>query len=165
MIKKLLCLTFLLCTFVTVQAQEFEVPDYSLVKAEDYEKYESDIVAATKWLVETPINSKKEKRIEVQKFVFKWLEGTPKISMNVSPDIVTFLESPESFIIYLAGWASYCIENNDYKNDLQGNIRGIENVITFYNANKKVLGKIKAIERYKKLQKKGKLEKHLQSKL
>lgn len=75
------------CLFVTVHAQEFKIPNYSLEKAEDYDTYEKDVVAATKWLVETPINSQKE------------------------------------------------------------------------------MGKIKAIERYEKLQKKGKLEKHLKSKL
>ncbi|EDP95646.1 hypothetical protein KAOT1_22381 [Kordia algicida OT-1] len=155
----------MLCLFMTAHAQEFKVPNYSFEKAADYETYEKDVVAATKWLVETPINSQKTKRIQVQQFLMKWLEGTPKITLNISTEIVTFIESPESFIIYMGGWASYCIENNDYKNDLQGNIRGIENVITFYDANRKEMGKIKAIERYKKLQKKGKLEKHLKSKL
>jgi hypothetical protein len=166
MIKKILVFAVFFFVATTIQAQEFEVPEnYKLVKAEDYDVYEQDIVNATKWLIETPVNEQKAKRIEVQKFLFKWLEGSPKITMAVTQDIVTFMESPESFIIYLGGWASYCIENKDYKNDLQGNIRGIESVIAFYNANKKELGKIKAIERYKKLQKKGKLKSHLESKL
>ncbi|AXG70091.1 hypothetical protein KORDIASMS9_02320 [Kordia sp. SMS9] len=166
MIRKLCTLALVLCTFVTTQAQEFEVPDYKLKKAEDYVKYEKDVVAATKWLIETPINSQITKRKEVSAFLLKWFEGTPSITFDINIDIVTFLEeSPESFMIYLAGWASYCIENKDYKNSLLGNVRGIESVLTFYEANKKTTGKIKPIERYKKLQKKGKLEKHVKSKL
>lgn len=164
--KKIFTLAVLLCSFTTIQAQEFKVQNYVLEKAEDYAKYEQDVVAATKWLIETPINTEADKRAKVNAFLLKWFEGTPSITFNINADIVTFIEeSPESFMIYLAGWASYCIENNDYKNELQGNIRGIESVIAFYNANKKTTGKIKTIERYKKLKKKGKLEKHLQSKL
>ncbi|MGH1386226.1 hypothetical protein [Kordia sp.] len=166
MIKKICILTVLLCTFATIQAQDFKVPNYVFEKAEDYAKYEQDVVAATKWLIETPINSQANKRAKVNAFLLKWFEGTPNITFNINSDIVTFMEeSPESFMIYLAGWASYCIENKDYKNELQGNVRGIESVIAFYNANKKTTGKIKPIERYKKLKKKGKLEKHLKSKL
>jgi hypothetical protein len=166
MIQKLCTITLLLCAFVTIQAQEFQIPDYTLKKAEDYAKYEKDVVAATKWLIQTPVNSQKDKRTQVHYFLLKWFEGTPSITFDIDPEIVTFMEeSPESFMIYLSGWASYCIENKDYKNSLQGNIQGIESVITFYNANKKTTGKIRPIERYKKLKKKGKLEEHLKSKL
>lgn len=166
MIKKVVSLVVLCCLITISHAQEFQVPkNYKLSVAEDYDTYAQDVIKATNWLIETPINEQKAKRVEVQKFLFMWLEGSPKITLSVKQDIVTFMESPEAFIIYLGGWASYCIENNDYKNDLQGNVRGIENVITFYNANKKELGKIKAIERYKKLLKKGKLKSHLESKL
>lgn len=164
--KKLVSLVALFCMISTVYAQDFELPEnYKLVVAADYAVYEQDVVNATKWLVETPINEQKAKRIEVQTFLFKWLEGSPKITLNVNADIITFMESPESFIIYLGGWASYCIENKDYKNDLQGNVHGIKSVIAFYDANKKEIGKMKGIERYKKLLKKGKLESHIESKL
>jgi len=164
--KKLLSLFVVLCAITTSYAQDFELPkNYKLVKAEDYDTYAQDFVKAAKWIINTPLSEEKTKREETYAFIMKWLGGSPKVSIALSADIATFMDSPDCLMAYLAGWGAYCVENDDYKDNLKGNIGGIESVISFYNRNKGLLGKIKAVEKYKKLQKKGKLASYIESKL
>ncbi|QHI38717.1 hypothetical protein IMCC3317_41110 [Kordia antarctica] len=164
--KKLVSLFVVLCVISTSYAQEFELPkNYKLVKAEDYDTYAQDFVKATKWITNTPLSEETTKRKDTYAFIMKWLQGSPKVSITISQDIATFIESSDCLIVYMAGWGAYCVENDDYKDNLKGNVSGIESVISFYNRNKGLLGKIKAVEKYKKLQKKGKLASYIESKL
>lgn len=164
--KKLVSLVALFCMISTVYAQDFELPEnYKLVVAADYDTYAQDFVKATKWISETPLSEEQTKRENVYKFIMKWLQGSPKVSIELYGDIATFMESPDCLMVYMANWGAYCVENNDYEDKLKGNVAGIENVISFYNRNKGLLGKLKGVEKYKRLQKKGKLESHIESKL
>ena len=166
MIKKILVFAVFFFVAATINAQDFELPkNYKLVKAADYDTYAQDFVKATKWISETPLSEEKTKREKMNAFIMKWLQGSPKVSIELSADIATFMESPDCLIVYMANWGAYCVENNDYENKLKGNVAGIENVISFYNRNKGLLGKLKGVEKYKRLQKKGKLESHIESKL
>lgn len=166
MIKKILAFTVFFFVATTIHAQDFELPkNYKFVKAEDYDTYAQDFVKATKWITNTPLSEQTGKRKEAYAFIMKWLEGSPKVSIALSADIATFMESSDCLIVYMAGWGAYCVENDDYKDNLKGNVSGIESVISFYNRNKGLLGKIKAVEKYKRLQKKGKLSSYIESKL
>jgi hypothetical protein len=165
MIKKIVVFV-LFFVATTTYAQEFELPkNYKLVKAEDYDTYAQDFVKAAKWITETPLSEETTKRTKTYAFIMKWLEGSPKVTISLSQDIATFMESSDCLFVYMAGWGAYCVKNDDYKNDLKGNVAGIENVISFYNRNKGLLGKLKAVEKYKRLHKKGKLASHIESKL
>ena len=88
----------------------------------------------------------------------KWMLGSPNLKIVVHPEIVTFVSNPEMLMAFLGGWTKYSLETRDYSNQLKGNITGIENAIFVYNKNKKIIGKDKNIEKYIKLQSKGKLE-------
>ena len=47
----------LLFTTQNIYSQDYITPaDYVLESKEDYAKYEKDIVAAAKWLLQTPLN-------------------------------------------------------------------------------------------------------------
>ena len=95
----------------------------------------------------------------------KWMSGSPTVTIEVSQKIVTFLDCPECLMAFLGGWTKYSLETGDNKNKVKGHLAGIEGVIQFYNLNKATLGKNKAIEKYIKLQEKGKLEEHIKSRV
>ena len=147
---------------ISLLGQEFQVPpNYNLVKAEDYAVYEQDVINGINWLASTPIDQDVEKRKEVNAFLMKWMTGSPTLKIEIRQEIVTFLSSPDLLMAFLAGWTKYSLETRDFSNTLKGNVAGIENVIFVYNKNKKVLGKDREVEKYIKLQSKGKLEQEI----
>jgi len=145
-------------------SQNFEVTqNYKLENAEDYAKYENDIIKFIDWLRETPINNEPDKRKEANAFLLKWMTGSPYVRLEINSDVVTFIgSSPELLMVFLGGWTKYVIVSKDFDNKLEGNLAGIEAVIYFYNKNKKFLPKDKDIEKYIKKQKKGKLKSFLE---
>jgi hypothetical protein len=92
----------------------------------------------------------------------KWLTGAPNVSVDVKTEIVTFMKpNSDLLLIFMAGWTKYAIETKDYKNKLNGNLKGIESVIEFYQKNKTNLQKDKNVEKYIKLKEKGSLEEYV----
>ena len=147
-------------------AQTFEVPaGYKFETKDDYTKYEQDVIGGINWLSSTPINQEQAKRKDVNAFLMKWMSGSPTVSIEVSQKIVTFTDCPQCLMAFLGGWTKYSLETGDNKNKVKGNLAGVEGVIQFYKLNKATLGKNKAIEKYIKLQEKGRLEEHIKSRV
>ena len=89
--KKSLSFLMVLFLALNIAAQEFEVPkNYVLKNKADYPKYETDVLKAIDWLLQTPINSQPEKRIEVNRFLIMWLTGSPDVSIEIKSEIVNF---------------------------------------------------------------------------
>lgn len=160
--KQVLLFASLLLFSVQAFSQTFEVPvDYKFETKDDYIKYEQNVIGGVNWLLETPLNQEQSKRKEVNAFLMTWLSGSPTVTIEVSSNIVTFVDCPDCLMIFLGGWAKNTLETKDNTDKLKGNLAGIESVIRFYNSNKASLGKNKAIQKYIKLQEKGKLEEHV----
>lgn len=160
--KKVLLFASLLLFSVQAFSQTFEVPaDYKFETKDDFLKYEQNVIGGVNWLLETPLNQEQNKRKEVNAFLMSWLSGSPTVTIEVSSNIVTFVDCPDCLMIFLGGWAKNTLETKDNTDKLKGNLAGIESVIRFYNSNKASLGKNKAIQKYIKLQEKGKLEEHI----
>lgn len=151
---------------LNLAAQEFEVPkDYSFKQKDDYSKYESDVLKGIDWLLQTPINGQLQKRKEANTFITKWLQGSPTVSIDINPGIVNFIKpNPDLLMIFMCGWTKYSLENKDYNNKIKGNQKGVEAVIEFYTKNKENLKKDKNVEKYIKLNQKGKLEDYISKK-
>lgn len=164
--KKTLCLLFLSLGLTALRAQDYQIPkNYVLTKAEDYAKYEQDVIKTYDWLMETPVNSQSEKRKEACGFLIKWVSGCPNITVDIKPEIVTFIETnPEQLIIFMGGWCKKALETKDYNNKEMGNLAGIEGVIAYYNKNKNLLKKDKDVEKYIKMKEKGTLEDYVKKK-
>ena len=163
--KKILLLSLFILGFTCVKAQDFELKkEYRFKTKADYKKYEPDIKQAIEWLEQTPPNEQVNKRDLVKALLLKWLTGSPSVSITISEDVVTFMKCAECLIVFMGGWTKHALANNS-KNQLQGNLAGIEAVIKFYQKNKPILGKNRAIEKYMRLKKKNKLEKRVRSKL
>lgn len=164
--KKIILLLALFSFSFQMMAQNFELPEnIKLEKKKDYTKYEKEVVQAIDWLVKTPVNQEKTKRKAVSAFVFQWISGTPTVSIELSADIVTFMNSTDCLIMFMSGWTKFALQNEGETDNLKGNLAGIEMVIEFYKRNKPIFGKIKDVEKYIKLQDKGELESFIKSKL
>lgn len=144
-------------------SQDFEVPkDYKLDKAEDYAAYEADVINCFDWLMETPLNEQKAKRKEANAFLFVWLSGSPNVQIELKQDVVTFAgTSPDLMLIFMGGWAKYSLESQDFTDKVAANLAGIESVIEFYKANRKVMSKDKNVEKYIKMKDKGTLDEYI----
>lgn len=163
--KKVIGVLLFLVSFQTF-SQDFETPkDYKLEKDEDFVLYEQNVIDGVNWLLKTPLTQDQVKRKRVTTFLMKWLTGSPNVSIELTQEIVTFIGCSDCLMAFMGGWAKYSIENKDYTNKVKGNMAGIESVIEFYKKNMGALGKIKAIQKYMKLQEKNQLEKNIESKL
>ena len=153
-------------TFNIIISQEFEVPNNATFNTpQDFKNFELGIVQAYNWLLNTPVNQEPEKRKEVNAFLMRWLEGSPSVTVEINPEIVTFLDCPDCLMIFMGGWTIHTLNNNYDKDPVKGATAGIRGVMDFYQKNREILGKNKAIEKYQKLEEKGKLEPFIADKL
>ncbi|HEX6916242.1 MAG TPA: hypothetical protein VF145_13425 [Chitinophagaceae bacterium] len=82
-------------------------------------KYEKDIIEAAKWLVNTPMNEQMSKRNAISTFVFKWVNGSPTVNVELNETIMDFeKKNPGMLIIYMAACSRYVLENN-YSKDMR----------------------------------------------
>ncbi|MCZ8020508.1 MAG: hypothetical protein O9302_08310 [Cyclobacteriaceae bacterium] len=143
-------------------AQTFEIPNYKLQNAEDYDTSENDIVNCVDWLMKTPINDQVDKRKDANAFLMKWISGSPKVHIEIKQEIVTFMDSPDLLMIFIGTWAKYSIESKDFNNKINGTMTGIESVIDFYTKNKGQISKNKGVEKYIKMKEKGTLKEYVE---
>ena len=148
---------------LSLVAQEFEVPkNYILKQKEDFSKYESEVLKGIDWLIQTPLNTQPEKRKEINTFVMTWLTGSPNVTIEIKPEIVSFIEpNADLIMIFMCGWTKYSLETKDYSNRIKESQKGVEAVIEFYIKNKENLKKDKNVEKYIKLKEEGKLEDYI----
>jgi len=130
---------------------------------EDYSKYESEVIDKINWLMKTPLGENPKERQEINTFLLQWMVGSPKVSLEVSENIVTYVDCADCLMIFMGGWVKYALETKDFDNKLMGNLEGTKSVIKFYKFNKKVISENKAIEKLIKLEKKNKLEEYIKS--
>jgi hypothetical protein len=114
----LVSLLILFCS--NLFSQNFEVPDnYKFKKAEDYAKYEKDIIEAARWLKETPFNEQIAKRKEVSAFVVTWINGSPTVNVEINANILDFdKKNAGMLVLFMASCAKYVLEN-DYSKDMR----------------------------------------------
>jgi hypothetical protein len=160
--KNFIALFVFISLFIGVSAQddEFQVPKkYQMKTPEESDKYKEDIVKCIDWLMETPANVQKNKRASANKFFLKWIEMTKDVSILLHPKILTFMDNPDLFAIFAAGWAKDVLDSNDNHRDAyRGCLAGVNAVIDYYQKNKDYIPKNKGVEKYIKLKEKGKLE-------
>ncbi|MFT3994654.1 MAG: hypothetical protein QM660_10130 [Dysgonomonas sp.] len=148
-------------------AQNYTVPkDYKFVIADDYRTQEPQIREAMDWLMQTSLGQDSKKRADANKFFIDWLSGDPDISVEIHPSVVNFLDgNPELLMPFMIGWAKYSLDNEYSKDQLKGNMAGVEAAATFYRKNRGYLKQDKNIEKYEKLIEKGKLENEIKKSL
>ncbi len=142
-------------------SQNFRVPDnIKLDKAEDYAKYEKDILDCISWLEETPVDVQVERRQQANTFLMMWVTGSPTVTITLGEDALIVAEkNPELLMTFIGGWTKLVIENPQYKSDdVKGNLAGLQSVIKVYKKGKGIIKRDKDIDRLIKLDDAGTLE-------
>jgi hypothetical protein len=135
--KPLQCLLagmFALCFNYSTYAQDFEVPQMTLEKPEDYAKYEQDIIKAAKWLEATPIGQEKLKRALANKFILDWVEGSPTVTVQLLEfSGKLWNKNPDMLGLFVGAYARYALENNYDKDVVKSYTAATRSMINLYN--------------------------------
>ncbi len=161
-------ITLFLCAFnaAPLLAQDFNVPaNYKFEEAADYDKYDADIIAAAKWLVNTPLNEQDKKRKEVTAFVVKWINGSPTVTVELNETIIDFdTKNPGMVVIFMASSARYVLENGKVDNMREKHKAALRDLIAVYKSGKGIT-KDKKMEKLIKADEDGKLDEWLDENL
>jgi len=112
---------------------EFEIPrNYSFGTADDYKKYEPDILRCIEYLENAPVNDLSDYRKRVNSFFLDWLSGVPYITITVDGSVLDLCQNnPNLLLIFMAGWTRYSLSNDDNE-EIEGYLAGIENILAVY---------------------------------
>lgn len=137
--KKLILSFILIIPAVCLQAQtEFNVPEnYAFVSAEDYPPYETDIINASKWLDETPLENETEKRKEVEKFVLTWVMGTKSVTMSLYKKMFDYTEKNNLLVTFMAGYSRYVLEHKDSPDEIKALSAALTSIMNVYEISTK----------------------------
>jgi len=130
---------------------------HQLDTPEDYAMYEQQVINGFDYLLKSPMNVEPQKRKEVSAFIMKWVTGSPTVTIELSQELVPYMDCPDCLLIFMGGWTKYAIESKKYDDKVGASLAGTESVIEFYLANKKELGRNKSIDKFVKLQREKKL--------
>jgi hypothetical protein len=148
----------LLLLSITAKAQTAPaVPALPSTK-EEFIKSEKDFLAVVTWLGSTPLGTETDNRKLLNVWTMTWLTNSPTVTVSVRASILKlFDKNPDLMMVYMGGYARYCLENNYSNDELKSNVAGIKAAIACYNLGgevKKDKSLIKVIE----TDKEGKLE-------
>ena len=154
---------------LAANSQDWRTPsNVKLEKAEDYAKYEEEVLACIDWLERTPQDIKKDNRMEANAFLLMWITGSPNVTIEINAEVLPFLgkeKNAELLMTFMGGWTRYALTDEAGGTDVvQGNLAGLRSVIHVYD---KVGGcaKDKELDKLVKLEKEGKLEEWVRGKL
>ncbi len=158
--KRLGTLTFVLLLLMaaTVKAQDYAVPvGYKMVSQADFVSHEQDVIATFDWLQETPWTQDLPKRRAATDFLFKWIQDTPTITIELMPQLMSLTDANNKLLaIFIGAYAKYAIQHPVYNKD-DANLVAVKALIVKYKA-EPTHRKDSDIERLIKLDKTNELE-------
>lgn len=159
MIKRIFASLVLLVFMFPAQAQEFVVPsNVEMEEAEDYARYEEQIIDCVDWLSSHSPEEEPLKRKRAMAFLMMWLTGTPAVSMELQAEMMEYADkNPDLLMIFMGGWAKYALESED-DDQVAGNVAGLEAVIAYYDQFGDDLKRDRSLKKLAKLKEKGELE-------
>ena len=110
--KKMLFLFLVLATTTFLYAQIG--PDYSQIKLDkpdDYRAANAFALAAANTLLSNPVDKDKIDRLSCQKFLLKWMAGTPDYGFTWGNTGKLLNNNVDLMTIYAASMVKFCLEN------------------------------------------------------
>lgn len=89
-------------------------PDYTQVKLdkpEDYRAANTFALTAANTLLSNPVDKDKTDRLNCQKFLVKWMSGTPDYGFTFDNSEKLLNNNLDLMTLYIASMVKYCLEN------------------------------------------------------
>ena len=164
--KKLSLFLFALLFVSLSFAQSFNVPKtYEFKTDADYDKYENQILECVDWLIATPINQNIRKRESAISFLAAYSVKNERVNPYLNKIDFPFLLNGDLGVIYVASWTKSCLTQNYVNNKAEFTLRATNQVVDYYNSNKKKFKKAKGIKIFAEEKQKGTLDSFVKSKL
>lgn len=154
-------------TSLTSQSTDIQY-NYDFKINNDYENYDNTIIDITDWMIATPITEQTDKRSQYQTFLMNWAAGHPKVKviLNEWTNVSEIGDkNPVLLIIFIAAWARESIQSGNYDKLTPLHISSIKAVSEFYSANRDNLRKDRCVEKFIKLERKGKLNEWIRKRI
>ena len=180
----------LLCMGLSAMAQEALIPEnYMETDPALAYQYEQNILNCSEWLINTPLTPEMQyPRMAVSQFVMMWMQVSPSIQINFDTTLMEFLDDLTSedlqtnmATVYCASYMAGLIREKAAEGKINtstvvpkgttnadkvtGAMSAIEGCIRFYDNNKEQIGRIRTLEKYKKMQKEGTLRDYVEGNL
>lgn len=101
---------------------------------------------------------------QAAQYIINWTQASDEVSIPVDEDMASLGTSEKTLpylIAYLAAYSYYCLDRQIKVLDEKFFYYTIDLLLQYYEPNSKLTGKVKLLENYLNLQKKGKLEKEI----
>jgi len=152
---RLLILSASFCIATTTagaQIASYEVPeDYTLEAAEDYKRYEKDVIATADWLEATPSTTAVRKRKEAARFIVAWTAGSPDVSIEVFNGVTDLMkENEDMLVLYLAFCARWTLQNNMSQDTAAQQRAALRAMVAVYNRGGDGITRTRAFDRLAK---------------
>lgn len=134
--KSIVALAALCCLLLSMPAaaQDMEVPSKLPTTKEEFVKSEAEFIKATQWLENTPVGTTTDKRKQMNGWVLAWITNSPTVTITVlAPLLKPFEKNPDLMIVFMGGYARYCLQNNYSKDELKCNTAGMKSAINCFN--------------------------------
>lgn len=145
-----------LTTLNRAQAQQFSLPIWpEKVWPSEYANYHTDVHNCCDWLLNAKAGYNEPKREECTNFLIRWLTGTPEVRVYVVEGLVD-PNNADLLTAYIAAWTRHALDNPEDNELVCANV-AVNEMIAYYEANKKELGNSKVVENLLKLRKRNEL--------
>ena len=171
--KIFIFVAFILAVSNPVHSQFVRIPkDFKPDSIQDFSQYEPKVLECINWLMITPIDSFKEARKSISKFIIDWGKATPTVLFfpytKVSDMIYRERNEPyglEIFVCYYSGMIKFMIENPEADDLIIVQHAGIIHLVEFYNNNSEMMSHSLAMSIYTRLVKNGMLDEWIRKRL
>lgn len=120
----------------TGRAQDYEVPvpeDYEFKDAEDYRKYEKDILECSRFILTSSPLEGGQTWNDASAWLLKWIAGSPDYTLTIRPEIFNYIHKKNYnlLIYFMAGWIENSLANK-VDDQMEGNIAGMNAMVGAY---------------------------------
>ncbi len=124
---------FLFC--LAANAQNYKAPvNYKMTSKTDYQRYEGDVIRTVDWLQATPWTEQPQTRRQATDFLFKWIQDTPTITMEVMPALISLTDKNNKLMAtFMGAYAKYAIEHPVYSKE-DANLAATRALLAKYRA-------------------------------
>ena len=161
--KKMLFLFLALATTTFLYAQVgLDYSQVKLDKPDDYRTANTFALTAANTLLSTPIDQDKTGRVSCQKFLLKWMSGTPDYGFSFGNSGKILNNNADLMTIYMASMIKFSLENKaESKNQEKIKIESWKTFLAYCDTPANNVNLTKKIKKLIEANKNGELEKNL----